>query len=98
MVSFPFPVLSRVLTLAFFQARELQARILKRVQMEQPDAVPSQKHFAAEICAEIAKHSAAQRDYEKAITFYREALVHCETDSKVSTVVTRVNTFIPGTI
>lgn len=58
---------------------------MKRVQMEQPDAVPSQKHFAAEICAEIAKHSAAQRDYEKAITFYREALVHCETDSKVST-------------
>ncbi|XP_006977219.1 tetratricopeptide repeat protein 21B isoform X1 [Peromyscus maniculatus bairdii] len=68
---------------ALQQARELQARILKRVQMEQPDAVPSQKHFAAEICAEIAKHSAAQRDYEKAITFYREALVHCETDSKI---------------
>lgn len=61
--------------------------------MEQPDAVPSQKHFAAEICAEIAKHSAAQRDYEKAITFYREALVHCETDSKVSTITNIVSTF-----
>uniref|UniRef100_A0A2K6ETX3 Tetratricopeptide repeat domain 21B n=1 Tax=Propithecus coquereli TaxID=379532 RepID=A0A2K6ETX3_PROCO len=65
------------------QARELQARVLKRVQMEQPDAVPAQKHLAAEICAEIAKHSVAQRDYETAIKFYREALVHCETDNKV---------------
>ncbi|XP_036176058.1 tetratricopeptide repeat protein 21B isoform X5 [Myotis myotis] len=65
------------------KARELQARVLKRVQMEQPDAVPAQKHLAAEICAEIAKHSVAQRDYEKAIKFYREALVHCETDNKI---------------
>ncbi|XP_010601161.2 tetratricopeptide repeat protein 21B isoform X4 [Loxodonta africana] len=65
------------------QARELQARVLKRVQMEQPDAVPAQKHLAAEICAEIAKHSVAQRDYEKAIKFYKEALVHCETDNKI---------------
>ncbi|XP_003478712.1 tetratricopeptide repeat protein 21B [Cavia porcellus] len=68
---------------ALQQARELQARILKRVQMEQPDAVPAQKHLAAEICAEIAKHSVAQQDYEKAIMFYREALVHCETDNKI---------------
>ncbi|XP_007945909.1 tetratricopeptide repeat protein 21B [Orycteropus afer afer] len=65
------------------QARELQARVLKRVQIEQPDAVPAQKQLAAEICAEIAKHSVAQRDHEKAIKFYKEALVHCETDNKI---------------
>ncbi|CAD7690626.1 unnamed protein product [Nyctereutes procyonoides] len=65
------------------QARELQTRVLKRVQMEQPDAAPAQKQLAAEICAGIAKHSVAQRDYEKAIKFYREALVHCETDNKI---------------
>ncbi|XP_053327438.1 tetratricopeptide repeat protein 21B [Spea bombifrons] len=65
------------------RARELQARVLKRAQMEQPDAVPAQKTLAAEICAEIARHSAAQRDYEKAIRFYKEALVYCETDDKV---------------
>ena len=52
--------------------------------MEQPDAVPAQKHLAAEICAEIAKHSVAQRDYEKAIKFYREDLVHFFTDNKDS--------------
>ncbi|KAM9033188.1 tetratricopeptide repeat protein 21B [Sarcophilus harrisii] len=68
--------------IALQQARELQARVLKRVQMEQPDAVLTQKQFAAEICTEIAKHSAIQRDYEKSIKFYKEALVHCETDSK----------------
>ncbi|KAJ1188379.1 hypothetical protein NDU88_005140 [Pleurodeles waltl] len=65
------------------RARELQARVLKRAQMEQPDTVPTQKQLAAEICAEIAKHSTAQRDYEKAIKFYKEALVYCETDNKV---------------
>lgn len=65
------------------RARELQARVLKRAQLEQPDAVPAQKVLAAEICAEIARHAAAQRDYEKAIKFYKEALVYCETDNKV---------------
>ncbi|KAM8933514.1 LOW QUALITY PROTEIN: tetratricopeptide repeat protein 21B [Pelodytes ibericus] len=65
------------------RAREMQARVLKRAQVEQPDAVPLQKSLAAEICAEIAKHSTAQRDYEKAIKLYKEALVYCETDSKV---------------
>ncbi|OCT63545.1 hypothetical protein XELAEV_18044641mg [Xenopus laevis] len=65
------------------RARELQARVLKRTQMEQPDAVPAQKALAAEICAEIAKHSTVQRDYEKAIKFYKEALVYCETDNRV---------------
>ncbi|XP_061199524.1 tetratricopeptide repeat protein 21B isoform X2 [Neopsephotus bourkii] len=64
------------------QARELQARVLRRAQIEQLDAVPTQKQLAAEICAEIAKHSTAQRNYEKAIKFYKEALVHCETDNK----------------
>ncbi|XP_057279730.1 tetratricopeptide repeat protein 21B isoform X2 [Pezoporus wallicus] len=64
------------------QARELQARVLKRAQIEQLDAVSTQKQLAAEICAEIAKHFTAQRNYEKAIKFYKEALVHCETDNK----------------
>uniref|UniRef100_A0A8B9S3M7 Tetratricopeptide repeat protein 21B n=1 Tax=Apteryx owenii TaxID=8824 RepID=A0A8B9S3M7_APTOW len=72
-----------VLELPSFQlARELQARVLKRAQIEQLDAVPAQKQLAAEICAEIAKLSTAQRNYEKAIKFYKEALVHCETDNK----------------
>uniref|UniRef100_A0A8D3BZ97 Tetratricopeptide repeat domain 21B n=1 Tax=Scophthalmus maximus TaxID=52904 RepID=A0A8D3BZ97_SCOMX len=64
-------------------ARDVQAKVLKRVQLEQPDAVPMQKQLAAEICAEIAKHYTSQRGYERAVKFYKEALVYCETDRKV---------------
>lgn len=70
----------------FDQARDVQAKVLKRVQLEQPDAVPMQKQLASEICAEIAKHCSHQRGYERAVKFYKEALVYCESDSKVSTV------------
>uniref|UniRef100_A0A8C9WIP1 Tetratricopeptide repeat domain 21B n=1 Tax=Scleropages formosus TaxID=113540 RepID=A0A8C9WIP1_SCLFO len=69
--------------LSLQRARDVQARVLKRVQLEQPDAVPAQKKLAAEICSEIAKHYTCQRDYEKAIKFYKEALVYCESDSKL---------------
>ncbi|XP_038145708.1 tetratricopeptide repeat protein 21B [Cyprinodon tularosa] len=65
------------------KARDVQAKVLKRVQLEQPDAVPAQKQLAAEICAEIAKHYTSQRGYERAVKFYKEALVYCETDRKV---------------
>uniref|UniRef100_A0A7N8WU19 Tetratricopeptide repeat protein 21B n=1 Tax=Mastacembelus armatus TaxID=205130 RepID=A0A7N8WU19_9TELE len=58
-------------------------KVLKRVQLEQPDAIPMQKQLAAEICAEIAKHYTSQRGYERAVKFYKEALVYCETDRKV---------------
>lgn len=63
----------------------MQAKVLKRVQLEQPDGVPAQKQLAAEICGEIAKHYTSQRGYERAVKFYKEALVYCETDRKVST-------------
>lgn len=61
----------------------MQAKVLKLVQLEQPDAVPVQKQLAAEICAEIAKHYTSQKGYERAVKFYKEALVYCETDRKV---------------
>ncbi|KAM9344194.1 tetratricopeptide repeat protein 21B isoform 2-T2 [Pholidichthys leucotaenia] len=69
--------------LSLQRARDVQAKVLKRVQLEQPDAVPMQKQLAAEICAEIAKHYTSQRGYERAVKFYKEALVYCETDCKV---------------
>ncbi|KAM6955026.1 tetratricopeptide repeat protein 21B isoform 2-T2 [Lycodopsis pacificus] len=69
--------------LSLQRARDVQAKVLKRVQLEQPDAVPTQKRLAAEICAEIAKHYTSQRGYERAVKFYKEALVYCETDRKV---------------
>ncbi|KAI4887077.1 hypothetical protein NFI96_013965, partial [Prochilodus magdalenae] len=69
--------------LSLHRARDVQAKVLKRVQLEQPDSVPMQKQLAAEICAEIAKHCSNQRGYERAVKFYKEALVYCESDSKV---------------
>uniref|UniRef100_A0A7N8X3X2 Tetratricopeptide repeat domain 21B n=1 Tax=Mastacembelus armatus TaxID=205130 RepID=A0A7N8X3X2_9TELE len=69
--------------LSLQKARDVQAKVLKRVQLEQPDAIPMQKQLAAEICAEIAKHYTSQRGYERAVKFYKEALVYCETDRKV---------------
>lgn len=74
------------MTDVFDQARDVQAKVLKRIQLEQPDAVPMQKQLASEICAEIAKHCSHQRGFERAVKFYKEALVYCENDSKVSMV------------
>ncbi|XP_070546763.1 tetratricopeptide repeat protein 21B-like [Ptychodera flava] len=68
--------------LSLNNARDVQARVLKRVQMEQPDAVPAQKALATSICVEMAKHSTEQRDYERAIKLYKEALVYSDTDGK----------------
>ncbi|KTG02426.1 hypothetical protein cypCar_00013634 [Cyprinus carpio] len=58
-------------------------RVLKRVQQEQSDSVSTQKQLTAEICSKIAKHCSSQRCYERAVKFYKEALVYCESDSKV---------------
>ncbi|XP_057707752.1 tetratricopeptide repeat protein 21B-like isoform X2 [Corythoichthys intestinalis] len=65
------------------RARDVQARVLKRVQLEQPDSFDVQKQLAAKICTEIAQHYTSQRVYDKAIEFYKESLSHCETDHKV---------------
>ncbi|KAK6970975.1 Tetratricopeptide repeat protein 21B [Biomphalaria glabrata] len=66
------------------KARDMQARVLKRVQVEQPDAISDQKELAASICSQLAEHAANQRDTDTAIKFYKEALVYSENDSKRS--------------
>lgn len=68
---------------ALTKARDMQARVLKRVQIEQQDAVGQQKQLASDICVTMAEQVKGQRDYEKAIKFYKEALVYNENDSKV---------------
>ncbi|XP_038077972.1 tetratricopeptide repeat protein 21B-like isoform X2 [Patiria miniata] len=68
--------------LALTKARDMQARILKRVQVEQPDAVSTQKALATSICSQMAEHHATQRDYERAIKLYKEALVYTDSDGK----------------
>ena len=86
------------------QAKQLRARILKRVQVihwkyfssllwifkyfldfrqvEQPDAVLEQRQLAAKICTQMAEHSVLQRNYEAAISCYKEALqFHADDDA-----------------
>ena len=46
-------------------------RILKRVQVEQPDAVLDQRHLAAKICHQMAEHASAQNNYNAAINHYK---------------------------
>ncbi|XP_071507875.1 tetratricopeptide repeat protein 21B-like [Diadema antillarum] len=68
--------------LALTKARDTQARVLKRVQVEQPDNVPEQKELATGICSQMAEQCTSQRDFDKAIKFYKEALVYSSHDAK----------------
>ncbi|CAH3123731.1 unnamed protein product [Pocillopora meandrina] len=61
------------------RAKEVQTRVLRRVGVEQPDAVKAQKLQAAKICAEMAELSTTAREFEKAINFYKEGLTYDET-------------------
>ena len=51
--------------------QELRGRILKRVQIEQPDAVLDQRQLAANICHQMAEHGNTQRNYAAAISHYK---------------------------
>ena len=63
------------------EAKLLRSRVLKRVQVEQPDAVLEQRQLAAQVCHQMAEHSVLQRNYDAAIQFYKEALqFHSEDD------------------
>ena len=51
--------------------KDLRSRILKRVQIEQPDAVLDQRHLAAKICHQMADNMVMQRNYTAAINHYK---------------------------
>ena len=58
--------------------------MLKRAQVEQPDAVLAQKQLAADICSRLAVHATQnENNLQQAIKFHKEALVYCEDDVKV---------------
>ena len=64
---------------------QIQARVLKRVQIERPDAAVEQKQLAADICGLLARHAKArENDLQLAIRYLKEALIYAEEDSKVS--------------
>nr|KAF6476736.1 tetratricopeptide repeat domain 21A [Rousettus aegyptiacus] len=65
------------------KAMDLQSRILKRVPLEQPEMIPSQKDMAASICVRFGEHYLAEKDYAKAVRSYKDALSYSPTDNKV---------------
>ncbi|XP_050699357.1 tetratricopeptide repeat protein 21B-like [Eriocheir sinensis] len=58
------------------KGKEVQVKVLRRAQVELPDTVPDQRRLAGSMCAKMAEHAANQRDYERAIKLYKEALQH----------------------
>ncbi|XP_058144822.1 tetratricopeptide repeat protein 21A isoform X1 [Dasypus novemcinctus] len=65
------------------KALDLQARVLKRVPLEQPEMIPSQKQLAASICAQFGEQHLAEKEYAKAAQAYRDALSYWPTDNTV---------------
>ncbi|XP_074140493.1 tetratricopeptide repeat protein 21A isoform X6 [Sminthopsis crassicaudata] len=66
------------------KALDIQSRILKRVPLEQPEMLPSQKQLAASICAQFGEQHLSERDYVKAVKAYKDALTYSPIDNKVT--------------
>uniref|UniRef100_A0A5F5PFZ9 Tetratricopeptide repeat domain 21A n=1 Tax=Equus caballus TaxID=9796 RepID=A0A5F5PFZ9_HORSE len=49
------------------KAMDLQFRILKRVPLEQPEMIPSQKQLAASICIQFGEQYLAEKEYAKVV-------------------------------
>ncbi|XP_054537680.1 tetratricopeptide repeat protein 21A isoform X14 [Pan troglodytes] len=67
----------------YTEALDLQSRILKRVPLEQPEMIPSQKQLAASICIQFAEHYLAEKEYDKAVRSYKDVFSYLPTDNKV---------------
>ncbi|XP_063003515.1 tetratricopeptide repeat protein 21A [Elgaria multicarinata webbii] len=65
------------------KAYDIQQRILKRVRVEQPELIPPQRQVALMICVQFAEFYRAEKEYEKAVKYYTEALSCIPTDSKI---------------
>ncbi|XP_077159811.1 tetratricopeptide repeat protein 21A isoform X2 [Paroedura picta] len=65
------------------KASDIQQRILKRIRIEQPDLIPSQKQVALEIYIQYAEFFKSEKKYEEAVKYYLDALSIIPTDSKV---------------
>lgn len=70
-------------SIGFPKAMDVQARILKRVPLEQPEMLPSQKQLATSICIQFGEHYLAEKEYVKAVRSYKEALSFSPMDNQV---------------
>ncbi|KAK3857879.1 hypothetical protein Pcinc_020970 [Petrolisthes cinctipes] len=58
------------------RGKDVQVRVLKRSQVELPDSVPEQRQLAGSMCGKMAEHASNQRDFDRAIKLYKEALTY----------------------
>lgn len=65
------------------KAMDLQARILKRVPLEEPEMITSQKQLAASICVQFGEYHQTEKEYDQAVRSYKEALSYSPTDNQV---------------
>ncbi|XP_032656726.1 tetratricopeptide repeat protein 21A [Chelonoidis abingdonii] len=65
------------------KACDIQLRILKRIPLEQPELIPSQKQLTSLICVQFAEQYLIEKDYVQAVKWYKDALCYTQTDSKV---------------
>ncbi|XP_040850864.1 tetratricopeptide repeat protein 21A isoform X1 [Ochotona curzoniae] len=73
------------------KAMDVQARILKRVPLEQPEMLPSQKQLATSICIQFGEHYLAEKEYVKAVRSYKEALSFSPMDNQVMLELARIH-------
>ncbi|XP_048367165.1 tetratricopeptide repeat protein 21A [Sphaerodactylus townsendi] len=65
------------------KASDTQQRVLKRIQVEQPELIPSQKQVGLAIHIQYAEFYQAAKRYAEAVKYYISALSFVPTDSKV---------------
>ncbi|XP_036122537.1 tetratricopeptide repeat protein 21A isoform X3 [Molossus molossus] len=73
------------------KALDLQSRILKRVPLEQPEMIPSQKQLAASICIQFGEYYLAEKEYAKAVRSYKDALSYSPIDNQVVLELARIS-------
>ena len=59
---------------ALSETKDIRSRIVKRVQVEQPDGIEEQRQSAARVCHQVAEFAMVQRNFDGAIQQYKEAL------------------------
>jgi len=76
---------------ALMKARAAQSAALSKIRVESPDQLAAQREAAAELCCELGVHYEAQKDAERAATFFQEALKHAEAHEKSSLALARLH-------
>ena len=59
---------------ALTETKDIRSRIVKRVQVEQPDGIEEQRQLAAKVCHQVAEFAMVQRNFDGAIQQYKESL------------------------